>query len=115
MHFPVLSELLLLLSGNVFGGDFSAAATGFLVPTKDKGAISVFDMSKTPPSGPHDITSTSETWFYHRVLWLDMNSDGRLDALTARADAPLFGELRCTQRSEYWQKLKKLASGMIYR
>ena len=32
------------------------------------------------------ITPQEEkVWFYHRVLWEDMNNDGHLDAVTARA------------------------------
>ena len=36
----------------------------------------------------HDITSQplqQEKWWYHRVAWHDMNSDGLKDALSARA------------------------------
>lgn len=29
----------------------------------------------------------AELWYYHRVVWMDMDNDGDKDALTARARA----------------------------
>ena len=63
------------------------------MPGKTKGTISLFNMSTNPISGPHVITSTSSNWFYHRIIWDDVNGDHLLDAITARADKPLIGML----------------------
>eukprot|EP00058_Branchiostoma_floridae_P017682 XP_002603171.1 hypothetical protein BRAFLDRAFT_63196 [Branchiostoma floridae] len=45
------------------------------------------------PVSPVTISSqvAGEEWFYHRVEWVDMNGDGRKDALTARAHFNLVG------------------------
>lgn len=70
--------------------------SGFLVPTKGQGALTVFDLSGTSPSqeGPFPVTSGSDgTWFYHRAVWLDMDGDGLKDIVACRANKPLFGEL----------------------
>ncbi|KAJ8315838.1 hypothetical protein KUTeg_007988 [Tegillarca granosa] len=57
-------------------------AGGFLVPFKTKGTVNIFDISGTSISGPYDIAddSSDHEWFYHRVLWADMNGDGQDDA-----------------------------------
>lgn len=38
-----------------------------------------------------DKGSVLDGWFYHQAIWYDMNGDGRLDLLTARATKPIFG------------------------
>lgn len=66
------------------------APSGFLVPTKGNGALTVYDLSLAQPVG-YQITKTDQEWFYHRVVWIDMDGDGKQDAVTCRAQKPLFG------------------------
>ncbi|XP_076471194.1 uncharacterized protein LOC143301074 [Babylonia areolata] len=70
-----------------------AVAGGFLVPLKDHGSLTLFDLDLSPPA-KHALTSSSgedSKWFYHRVEWKDMNGDGLLDLLTCRARTHLLG------------------------
>ena len=68
--------------------DLIAVAGGFLVPGKATGAITLVDVN----SGTHyKISADKKGFFYHRVEFVDMNEDGRLDILTARASKPIFG------------------------
>lgn len=71
---------------------------GFLVPSKDNGAIhyypftspdrSTFDSSQSPL----ELTQPGKlTWFYHRVRFVDLSGDGRLDILTCRTHKPVVG------------------------
>ncbi|KAH9488002.1 hypothetical protein Btru_066802 [Bulinus truncatus] len=71
-------------------GHYVVIPDGFLVPTKTDGSVKVYDLNN-PHAGLSTISSGSGEWFYHRVLWVDMNKDGRLDALTCRANKPLIG------------------------
>ncbi|MBF0443248.1 MAG: VCBS repeat-containing protein [Oligoflexales bacterium] len=72
----------------VFGDDCFTIAGGFLVPTKSTGMIGLYDKNqKTLVS----LTKSKSGYFYHRVVWADMNGDGKLDILTARATRPIFG------------------------
>lgn len=68
-------------------------AGGFLVPGRT-GAISLIDFPFANPTAPVAITQPKHTgpygWFYHTALWRDMNSDGKLDLVTARANVPLL-------------------------
>ena len=55
------------------------------------------DVSSTPYQGPYTVTRKSGgDWFYHRVLWQDMDGDGDLDIITCRAREPavpiIFGK-----------------------
>lgn len=62
-------------------------AEGFLVPGKSNGCVSLLGTD----GGVIELSAPKAGWFYHRVLWVDMNGDGKLDLLTARATKPLFG------------------------
>ncbi|GMH81738.1 hypothetical protein TrST_g11959 [Triparma strigata] len=57
---------------------------GFLIPTKNDGAIYVL---KNPGRNQEEkVKLTSEAdWFYHRAVWVDLTGDGRQSVLTARA------------------------------
>ncbi|XP_065183542.1 uncharacterized protein LOC135814358 [Sycon ciliatum] len=88
------NEFRLVPEGVFPGSDIASASTGFLVPGKTKGSVSLFDLGANPITGPHVITSTSSSWFYHKIIWHDMNGDGRMDILTARADKPLLGSTK---------------------
>ena len=68
-----------------------AIPDGFLVPFKDKGAIKLMDISQSPATGPYTLTDGSGgNYFYHRVIWKDMDHDGDADILTARAREPIL-------------------------
>jgi len=62
---------------------------GFLVPTKGTGAITIFDLENNFAST--EISVSKSGYFYHRVRWHDVNGDGLLDIITARATKPLIG------------------------
>ena len=64
-----------------------SVAGGFLVPGKSQGAITLLNVK----SGEIVEITQSRNFFYHRVEWHDMNHDGRLDIVTARANKPTFG------------------------
>jgi len=67
--------------------------SGFIVPTKNVGQVSVFDLDGDKV-GPFNLIPKSDgTWFYHRVIWVDMDGDSLLDAVTCRAHKPLFGKI----------------------
>lgn len=62
---------------------------GFLVPGKSTGNIYLVygsDMSQSV-----SLAESKSEYFYHMVEWRDMNGDGRLDILTARATKPVLG------------------------
>lgn len=70
-----------------------AIPDGFLVPTKTDGSISLVDLDG---KGPYKLTDDQTgKWFYHRVLWKDMDLDGDLDILTCRAREPVIGFGQC--------------------
>lgn len=80
-------------SDNVFNKtSFIVVAGGFLVPTKDHGSLTLFDLSVAPPT-KHVLTSNTEDskWFYHRAEWRDMNGDGLVDLVTCRARVHVLG------------------------
>ncbi|CAG2187640.1 unnamed protein product [Mytilus edulis] len=90
----IKAELNTMNTGNdVFGKKMMSIAGGFLVPLKTKGSIRLVDLSTGTPQRPTEITTGSDDhhWFYHRVLWLDMNGDGKKDAVTCRAKKSLLG------------------------
>ncbi len=76
-----------MLSGGA-DGELLAVAGGFLVPGKSTGAITLVGMAS---KRQFKITHDKKGWFYHRVEFVDMNGDGRLDVLTARATKPIIG------------------------
>jgi hypothetical protein len=67
-------------------------AGGFLVPGKT-GALTMVQPNGTIRNltAPGVVTEKKGGWFYHRVMWRDMDGDGRLDILTARAHKPMIG------------------------
>jgi hypothetical protein len=72
----------------VHGPHFIAVGTGFLVPGRTTGGIYLIDKA----SGKYtNLTKAKQDWFYHKVYWADMNQDGKLDIITARAKKPMFG------------------------
>jgi hypothetical protein len=88
-----------LISGSVdpYGGLFVPG--GFLVPSKTNGALYYYqftsrDRSHISTQKPILLTKqTSQNWFYHRALIVDLNGDGSNDILTCRSYKPIFGKL----------------------
>lgn len=73
------------------GAPLIAVAGGFLVPGKGTGAITLLDrQTKTT----RKITKDKSGWFYHRIVWWDVDKDGLLDIVTARANKPFFGSAK---------------------
>lgn len=66
-------------------------AGGFLVPGKGNGAI---ELRSTKNRSNISLTTLKPGFFYHKVIWADINNDGRLDVLTARANKPIFGSTK---------------------
>ncbi|KAL8614216.1 hypothetical protein ACOMHN_026433 [Nucella lapillus] len=68
------------------------AAGGFLVPFKGHGTLTLFDLDLSP-TVKHVLSGSAEDarWFYHRVMWKDMNDDGLLDIVTCRARVHILG------------------------
>eukprot|EP01147_Barroeca_monosierra_P007787 gene7787-647_t len=76
--------------GVVGSSDLIVVPDGFLVPGKSTGSISLI---VDPFGSPQcvKLTTDKDGYFYHMVIWRDMNSDGRMDILTARVNKPVFG------------------------
>lgn len=70
----------------VFDNRVWTVAGGFCLTGKDNGSIALMDVSDKKNPEIQIITPFEEQiWFYHRVEWHDMDGDGDLDAVTARA------------------------------
>lgn len=72
----------------IFGANFLAIGTGFLLPGRGTGDVLITHMYEPIQ---FVISTKKPGFFYHRLVWIDMNGDGRLDALTARAKKYLVG------------------------
>ena len=72
------------------GASLVVTAGGFLVPVGgiSTGKVCIFDVSDSSNVIQTQISTDKDGWFYHEVQWHDMNGDGRLDIVTARATAP---------------------------
>ena len=75
---------------SLFGQDGVIVSGGFLVPGKATGAVT-FIPWKTPTEH-FVLTTPKKGWFYHRTEEYDVNGDGLLDIVTARALKPMFGK-----------------------
>merc|ERR1719162_434164 len=71
-------------------------ADGFATPTTYDGCIAIIDTNGNQPAAASDIQfvtsgcgqdSPTTTYFYHYVEFVDMDNDGDLDILTARASS----------------------------
>nr|XP_039254892.1 uncharacterized protein LOC120331802 [Styela clava] len=74
--------------GTFGNSHYWTSASAFFMPGQDDGSISLIDMTDpTNPGQPIKISSTEDNkeWYYHRVIWHDMDLDGDYDAVTARA------------------------------
>lgn len=84
---------------SIFGrNDYLAVANGF-PPVANDGCIAIADMQQPFPVGQSDIQIVTggcgcnrvgqTKYFYHTMKWFDMDGDGDLDILTARASSRL--------------------------
>ena len=80
-------------------GEYLVVPDGFLVPLKRTGGLYLLKINCSGSENaasilsdtlPIEITAPKLSWFYHMVIWRDMNGDGLLDIVTARAFDPLF-------------------------
>jgi len=73
----------------VFGFEAVVQPDGFITFGKNWGAIHIMDLSGFPQRDPVRHIIADEwpfiDWFYHRVVWKDMDLDGRLDAVACRS------------------------------
>lgn len=74
----------------VFGTEGVVVGGGFLVPTKTNGGI-FYSANSGAKSGTWVELISQTGWWYHRVLFADMDGDGVLDMVSCRADQPLIG------------------------
>ncbi len=77
-----------VVPSEIFGERFVAVGSGFLTPGANNGAVNIVNLDS---GESFQIAAPKKDYFYHRVLFADINGDGRLDAVTARAKKPLFG------------------------
>lgn len=73
-------------------------AGGFFVsPTKATGSIDLLDVSTIDTTGAVTKTTISTPLkgnFYHQAEWTDIDGDGKLDIIAARAYKPLFAKAK---------------------
>lgn len=72
----------------MFEEESLVVAGGFLPPGRATGDISVVS---TESGSKKSLTDPKSGWFYHQVEFHDMNADGLLDIVTARAKKPVIG------------------------
>jgi len=65
-------------------------AGGFLVPGSTTGALNIIPTDGTNFNDPVQISQDKSGWFYHTMKWFDVNNDGLLDVVSARATKPIF-------------------------
>ncbi len=84
-------------------GDYVTVADGFLVIGKSTGAVYLLQANCSASShsvGLNDlescklfeVTNPKSGWFYNTALWKDVNEDGKMDIVTARATKPIIGK-----------------------
>jgi hypothetical protein len=73
---------------HIFGKGYFAVASGFLVPGRSTGSIYILDSNTGIVRA---ISEKKRGYFYHKVIWFDINGDGRLDIVSARAKKPIIG------------------------
>src|SRR6185436_12722606 len=72
----------------IFGPNYVVVGSGFLTPGSTTGAVTVANLFNQELFA---IVATKKDYFYHKVLFTDVNGDGRLDAVAARAKKPIIG------------------------
>lgn len=74
----------------IFGSDGIVIGGGFLVPGKTDGGIYLAASTSSGSSDEIVQLATYSGWFYHRVLFADMDNDGVLDMVSCRATVGLL-------------------------
>jgi hypothetical protein len=67
---------------------------GFLTPGHKTGGVYLLAARTTSITGKVALSPSEKNWFYHHVNWVDLDGDGRLDVLAARANIDTFGRSR---------------------
>jgi len=72
------------------GKNLVLTAGGFLIPIGgiSTGKVCLFDVTDPKNVIKTTVSTDKKGWFYHQATWHDMNGDGRLDIVAARATAP---------------------------
>lgn len=70
------------------GSGFATVADGFLVPTKQTGAVVMVHLES---GALFQVSREKRGWFYHRAITSDWDGDGDQDLVAARANVPVFG------------------------
>ena len=71
-------------------GNYIAVPDGFLVPLKSTGAVYMMDANCNGKCQPIELTKPKNEWWYGQVVFRDMNLDGKMDIITARATKPIL-------------------------
>ena len=87
---PLLHSILLLTIIMLRSAPHTRSPPSFFVsPFKSTGSVNLLDVSAFDPSNINTkkikISTDRSGNFYHHAEWLDVNGDGRLDVLAARA------------------------------
>lgn len=82
-----------------------ATAGGFLVPGQGLGTVDLFDVSEHLGFTHHKVSTDKQGWFYHKLIWYDVDRDGLLDIVAARATAP-----KDTKGELLWLKQPSMAA-----
>ncbi len=83
-------------------GDFVVVSDGFLVPGKSTGAVYLLQANcsdsgyssmqrRLESCKKVELTTSKLGWFYDMAQWKDVNEDGKMDIVTARATKPIIG------------------------
>jgi hypothetical protein len=92
VHWPNLAQQVSPedAKGAKLAGAHVLTCDGFIFPGKQTGAVSLLDVTQGLASAPRTQLSTDKhAWFYHHAEWLDVDKDGILDVVAARAIKPL--------------------------
>ena len=74
-------------------GNYVVIPDGFLTPLKSTGAVYLMNANCNGSCSLIELTTPKTSWWYGMVVWKDMNGDGKMDIITARATKPiLFGD-----------------------
>jgi len=82
---------------SVFGKNWFSVSAGFFPQSKNDGCVAVFNLDEPDssltyltPGCTHEQGEHSP-FFYHKIEWVDMDGDGKLDVVTARCinDGPI--------------------------